>query len=241
MPNPGSPQSQAKTQQAMPTMPKGTMIGMVMVMIITVIVMMFNEPIGSALNVVFQVIDFGGKWPVLTLVIAGLIMITLSTVVRSYMTDFVKQARSQHIQSSFNKEMRQAKLENNLYKLKKLQEQQPQMMAKSMEQSTQMMKVMPITMVFVIPIYAWVRYFLNHTADATNGWIDGVTDTAKQIVINLPWGDVDILGTVMAFIPIWIVIYTMISLPIGQLEGRIVRYFLLKKRLKELDRAEGKS
>jgi len=240
MPNPGSPQSQAKMQQAMPTMPKGTMFGMVMVMIIMVIVMMFNEPIGSALNVVFQVIDFNGEMPVLTLVIAGLIMITLSTVVRSFMTDFVKQARSQHIQSSFNKEMRQARLENNLYKLKKLQEQQPQMMAKSMETSTQMMKVMPITMAFVIPIYAWVRYFLANTAASTNGWFEG-SDIVKEIVINLPWGDVDIMSTVMAIIPIWIVIYTMISLPIGQLEGRIVRYFLLKKRLKELDRAEGKS
>jgi len=241
MPNPGSPQNQAKAQQAMPTMPKGTMFGMVIAMAVLFIVMMFNEPIGSALNVVFQAIDFNGEWPVLTLVIAGLIMITLSTVVRSLMTDFVKQAKSQHIQSSFKTEMRQARLENNLYKLKKLQDQQPAMLAQGMETNTQMMKVMPITMVCVVPIYAWVRYFLNHTAEATNGWFDGATDIAKEIVINLPWGDVDILGTVMSFIPIWIVIYTMISLPIGQLEGRIVRYFLLKKRLKELDSAQGKS
>ena len=237
MPNPGSPQSQAKMQQAMPTMPKGTMYGMLIAMAVMLICVMFNEPIGSALNVVFQVIGFGGKWPVLTLVVAGLIMITLSTVVRSYMTDFVKQARSQQIQSSFKAEMRQARMENNLYKLKKLQDQQVEITAKGMENSTQMMKSMPITMVCVMPIYAWVRYFLNHTAEVTNG----ATDTAREIMINLPWGNVDIMGTVMAFIPIWIVIYTMISLPIGQLEGRIVRYFLLKKRLKELDRAEGKS
>ena len=234
MPNPGSPQNQAKAQQAMPTMPKGTLFGMLMVMVIMVIVMMFRGPIGNALNVVLFVIDFNGEYPVLTLVIAGLIMITLSTVVRSLMTDFVKQARSQHIQSSFNKEMRQARLENNLYKLKKLQDQQPQMMSKSMESSTQMMKVMPITMVCVIPIYAWVWYFLENTA------VGVVVDGVKEIVINIPWGPVDVMGTLLV-IPIWIVIYTMISLPIGQLEGRIVRYFLLKKRLKELDSAQGKS
>jgi Predicted membrane protein len=215
----------------MPTMSKGTMIGMVATLIIMMVVFQFRRPIGEALNVVFQVIDFDGQWPVLTLIIAGLIMITLSTVVRSLMTDFVKQAKSQHIQSSFQKEMRQARLENNLYKLKKLQEQQPQMMAKSMEQSTQMMKVMPLTMMCFFPVYAWVFYFLEVTI---------LGDLGGEIMINIPWGPVNIMDSLIV-IPVWIVIYTMISLPIGQLEGRIVRYFLLKKRLKELDGIENKS
>ena len=232
MPNPGSPQSMAQNPQNMPSIQKGPMIGMLLVLVIMMVVMQFRTQIGGALNVVFQVIDFDGQWPVLTLVIAGIIMITLSTIVRSFMTDFVAQARNQHFQSSFNKEMRQARLENNLYKLKKLQEQQPAMMAKSMESSTSMMKVMPITMVFVIPIYAWVWYFLEQTV------LGG--DLSLELLINIPWGPVNIMDTLL-IIPMWIIIYTMISLPIGQLEGRIVRYYLLGKRLKELDGAEYKS
>jgi len=232
MPNPGSPQNQAKVQQNMPPMmSKGTMIGMVATMAMMLVVYQFRRPVGEALNVIFQVIDFDGQWPVLTLIIAGLIMITLSTIVRSLLTDFVKQAKSQHIQSSFNKEMRQAKLENNLYKLKKLQEQQPQMMAKSMEQSTQMMKIMPLTMMCFFPVYAWVFYFLEVTI---------LGDAGGEILINIPWGPVNIMDSLIV-IPAWIVIYTMISLPIGQLEGRIVRYFLLKRRLKVLDGIENKS
>lgn len=220
-----------QAQQAMPAMPKGTMIGMFATLIIMMVVMMFRSQIGEGLNYVFQVIDFNGDWPVLTLVIAGLIMITLSTVIRSYMTDFVSQARNQSIQSEFNKEMRQARTENNLYKLKKLQEEQPKMMANSMSSSTQMMKVMPITMIVVIPIYAWVWYFLETTAGAGTG----------QVLIDLPWGSGYNVLDSLWFLPSWIVIYTMISLPIGQLETRIVKFILLRKRLKELDGIEYKS
>ncbi|MDR1404326.1 MAG: EMC3/TMCO1 family protein [Candidatus Methanoplasma sp.] len=225
MPNPGSPQTM---QQNTPPMPKGTMIGMLMTLMIMMVVMMFRDPIGQGLNYGLFIIDFGGKWPVFTLIIAGLIMITLSTVIRSFMTDFVSQAKSQSIQSEFNKEMRQARLENNLYKMKKLQEEQPKMMAKSMDSSMKMMKAMPITMVVVIPIYAWVWFFLDNTVPP------------ELLTVSLPWGQVYLLDTLW-FLPIWIVIYTMISLPIGQLENRVVRYFLLKKRLKELDSIENKS
>lgn len=228
MPNPGSPQQMQQMQQSMPGMPKGTMIGMFVTLIIMMVVMMFRSQIGAALNYVFQVIDFNGQWPVFTLIIAGLIMITLSTVLRSLMTDFVTQARNQSVQSEFNKEMRQAKLENNLFKMKRLQEEQPKMMAKSMESSTQMMKVMPLTMVVVIPIYAWVWFFLENTVPT------------ELLTVAMPWGSIYLLDSLWVM-PIWIIVYTMISLPIGQLENRIVRYFLLRKRLKELDGIEHKS
>ena len=213
-----------QAQSAMPQMmSKGTIIGMVATMIILVVVMQFRMQIGQGLNFAFEpLIGFGGNWPVVTLVVAGLIMITLSTLIRSYMTDFVAQARNQKISSEFNKEMRQARLENNLYKLKKLQEEQPKMMAKSMESSTTMMKTMPITMLVVIPIYAWVWYFLQNVV------------SPDLLSIHLPFAEVNLLSTLW-ILPMWIVIYTMISLPIGQLENRVVRYFLLQKRLKELD------
>ncbi|MCL1810662.1 MAG: EMC3/TMCO1 family protein [Methanomassiliicoccaceae archaeon] len=228
MANPGSPQARQQMQQNMPAMPKGTMIGMFLTLIIMMVVMTFREQIGQALDVGLHVIDFSGQYPVLTLVIAGLIMITLSTIIRTYMTDFVKQARSQKIQSDFNKEMRTARQENNLYKLKKLQEEQPKMMASSMESSTAMMKVMPITMMVVIPIYAWVWFFIGNTVPP------------EMLSAVMPWGAANLNETIW-FLPIWIVIYTMISLPIGQLENRFIRYLLLKKRLAALNGIENKS
>ncbi|MDR0523272.1 MAG: EMC3/TMCO1 family protein [Candidatus Methanoplasma sp.] len=221
MPNPGSPQSMK--QQPMPAMPKGTMIGMMFAMMIMLAITQFWEPVGMALNTVFQVMAFDGRYPVLTLILAGLTMITISTVIRSYMTDFVAQARNQHMSSELNKEMRKARIENNLYKLKKLEEQRPVVMAKSMEAQGQMMKVMPITMIVIIPIYAWVRYFLGTTVMAAS---------PELLVINIPWGPVNLMESLW-IMPIWIVVYTMISLPIGQLENRLIRYILIKKRLGE--------
>ena len=211
-----------------------TMIGMMMVLMIMMVVMMFRAQIGQALDVVFNVIAFDGKYPVLTLVIAGLIMITVSTIVRSLMTDPIKMARNQQIQSDFNKEFRQARIENNLFKMKKLQEMQPQIMAMSMEASTQQMKTMPITMIVLLPVYAWVWYFL------LVGDFQGVTGqyfTAENMpLVDIPWAQgYDLNKYLLGFMPSWIVIYTMVSLPIGQIENRLIRFIFLRRDLRRLD------
>ena len=71
MPNPGSPQSMQQVQQQAPPMSSKTMIGMMMTLVIMMIVMSFRTQIGQALDVVFRYIAFDGKYPVLTLIIAG--------------------------------------------------------------------------------------------------------------------------------------------------------------------------
>lgn len=219
-----------QVQQQAPPMSSKTMIGMMMTLVIMMIVMSFRTQIGQALDVVFRYIAFDGKYPVLTLIIAGLVMITVSTVIRSLMSDPIQMARNQQMQSDFNKEFRQARIENNLFKMKKLQEQQPKMMAMSMEASTQQMKVMPITMLFIIPVYAWVWYFLVPEGTYFNG------DLVSNLIVNMPWGTLDLNTMLMGFFPAWIIIYTMVSLPIGQIENRLIRFILLKKRLNVLDR-----
>ena len=227
MPNPGSPESMQNVQQQMPGMSGKTMMGMMLAMVIMLVVTSFRDPIGEALDVVFKYIAFKDS-PVLTLILAGIIMITISTVARSLMTDFIGMARNQQIQSDFNAEFREARRENNLFKMKKLQEQQPQIMAMSMEASTQQMKVMPVTMLFVIPVYAWVYYFLK-TGD-TAAYFPGET-----VLVNMPWGSLDVNSLLMGFFPSWIILYTLVSLPIGQVENRLIRLVLLRKRLRELD------
>ena len=227
MPNPGSPESMQDVQQQMPGMSGKTMMGMMLAMVIMLVVTSFRDPIGEALDVVFKYIAFKDS-PVLTLILAGIIMITISTVARSLLTDFVGMARNQQIQSDFNAEFRQARMENNLFKMKKLQEQQPRIMALSMEASTQQMKVMPITMLFVIPVYAWVYYFLK-TGD-TAAYFPGQT-----VIVNMPWGSLDVNSLLMGFFPSWIILYTLVSLPIGQIENRLIRLVLLRKRLRQLD------
>ena len=183
-----------EVQQQAPPMSNKTMIGMMFTLLIMMVVMMFRDAIGEGLDFVFRHIAFDGEYPVLTLIIAGLVMITLSTVIRSLMSNPIEMARSQQIQSDFNKEFRQARIENNLFKLKKLQEQQPAMMAKSMEASTQQMKVMPITMLFIIPVYAWVYYFLK-TGDGA-----AYFPHLEVLYVHMPWGELDLNSMLMGLI-----------------------------------------
>ena len=226
-------------KQQSPMMSNKTMIRMLFVFVIMFAVAQFRQQIGEALDFIFQFVAFDGRYPVITLVIAGTIMITVGTVIRGVLQDPIKMARNQQIQSEFNKELRQARIENNLFKLKKLEEMQPQIMAMSMQQSTDQMKVMPITMLFVIPVYAWVWYFLN-TGDVDDpgkyfNMDNPIFAEWGYVRVQMPWLAIDLNATAFLNFPVWIFIYTMISLPIGQLENRLIRLYLLKKELKRLD------
>jgi len=185
-------------------------------------VMMFRNEVGWALNFVFYpLIGFGGRFLVPTLMLAGIIMIGSSTIIRTLMMDTMAQAKNSKVMSAFNAELRQARIENNLYKIKKLTEQQKVMMSKSMESSMKMMKTLPITMIIVIPIFAWVGYFL------ANG--------AIETIIHVPWAwSVNIADSMWVF-PMWIFVYTLITIPFGQLVSRLIRWYQYKRRLEKLD------
>ena len=189
--------------------------------------------IGRPLNYVFQFIDFGGEYPVVTLMLMGSIMILLSSVIRTLMMDSLEQQKAQAFSSAFNKELRQARLDNNLYKVKKLMELQPVMMQKSMESSNQMMKSMPFTMLVVVPIFLWVRYFVNVTLS-----------TEAMRTISIPWAMVEWgtpaidLTTNIWFLPAWILIYSLISIPLGQIITRLVRAYQFKRHLAKLEQTK---
>ena len=198
------------------------MMWMLISLVMIIAIYQFKRQIGEALNVVFwPLIGFNGNYVVLTMMIAGILMISLSTIVRTLMTDTMTQAKNQREMSAFNAELRQARIENNLYKIKKLTEQQKVMMSKSMDSSMKMMKTMPITMMIVIPIFAWVWYFLDH---------------ATSVIVSVPWSDnVNLLGSMV--LPVWMLMYMLVTIPFGQLIGRLIRWVKFKKRLAEIDGA----
>jgi len=209
-------------------MPK--MTGMLVTLMLMLVLMFFYEPVGKAMNTVLgPLIGFDYKHVVVTLMLAGLLMTMLSTVIRAVTTDMVKQQRNQKEMSAFNAELRQARIENNLYKIKKLTEIQQKMMAKNMEGMSTMMKTMPITMLIVIPIFAWIRYYIQWAADHL---------PHSALEINVPWAQSVYLNGSM-LLPIWVFIYILVSIPIGQLINRLIRTYMFKKRLKELDSGTG--
>ena len=82
--------------------------------------------LGTMVGYVLEpLVGLNGSMPVVTLFLTGIIMTSLSIVLRHFFTDYVGQAESQKIVSAFNKELQKARLENNKYKIKKLTEEQP--------------------------------------------------------------------------------------------------------------------
>jgi len=230
MPNPGSPEAMRAAQEQAPmAMPKGMMFAMLFTLVVMFAVMGFRTQIGAALNCVFQYIDFNGQMPVLTLMLAGAIMITLSSVLRFFITDAVGPAMSQYKQRKFSQAYREARLENNLNKMKKYEAMQPKMMMASQQQSSSMMMAMPVTMVVIIPIYAWIYYFVSNDPGCAH------IIPQELLTISLPWGYVGLNDTIIMGMPMWIFIYSLISLPLGQVESKILLYWKLSKRLKMLD------
>lgn len=209
--------------------PKATTSRMLLIFVfIMAIFVMFDQSLRTALGTLVgmglePLWGFDGSFPVVSLFLTGAFMTCLSIVVRHFFTDYVKQARSQKIMSAFNKEMQAARRENNTYKLKKMLELQPKMMEESMKQTTTQMKLMPVTMLIIIPIFAWLAVFVGDLESA---------------VITVPWSTSADLNHSYV-LPAWVLLYSLISVPFGQLLSRGLRYYSFKKRLNEL-KAEGR-
>lgn len=181
--------------------------------------------IGTALNyALFPVIGFGGSLPVVTLLIAGVLMIFFSTILRHFFVDWVAMARNQKMVSAFQKEFRKARLENNMYKIKKLTEVQQEVMSKQMSGMQTQMKLMPVTMIVIIPIFAWLFIF--------------VTSNVVTTTISVPWGpSTDLNGN--NIFPNWVLLYSLLTLPFGQVLARVLKYFSFNKKLRELEEGKG--
>lgn len=164
-------------------------------------------------------VGFGGSFPVVTLFLSGMIMTSVTITLRHFFTDYVEQVRSQKIVAAFNKELREARLENNTYKIKKLTDMQQEVLQKSMAASTAQLKLLPMTMIVIIPIFAWLAVFMGQI---------------PSTIIAVPWSNnVDLTGVIV--LPIWILLYSLISIPFGQILMRSLRFFEFRKRLKELE------
>jgi uncharacterized membrane protein (DUF106 family) len=170
------------------------------------------------------IVGFGGEMPVVTLLLTGLIMTFFSITVRHFFIDWIGQARNQRISSAFSKELREARSSNNTFKLKKLMELQPQIMAQSMKTTQSQFKLMPVTMIVIIPIFAWLANFVYM----------GLGSTA----FSVPW-EFNASMRNSNLLPNWVLLYSLMTLPFGQVLQRLLKQLSFRKKLKALDAGEG--
>jgi uncharacterized membrane protein (DUF106 family) len=165
-------------------------------------------------------VGFGGHDPLVTLLLTGLITSLFTITVRQFFTDWVGQARSARIGSAFNKELREARVSNNTYKLKKLTELQPQMMSAQLKSSQTQMKLMPVTMIVIVPTFAWLANFV---------YLD-----LQSVQFSVPWAfNASMTGS--SVLPNWVLLYSLLTLPFSQVLTRILKFFSFSRKLKELE------
>jgi len=185
-----------------------------------------RQSLGNIVGVALgPLVGFSGHQPILTLLLTGLIMSVFSITVRHFFMDWVSMARNQRIGSAFQKELREARLSNNTYKLKKLTEVQPQIMAQQMKASQTQLKLMPVTMIVIIPIFAWLANFVYLDLQST--------------VFSVPWEfNSDMKHSNV--LPNWVLLYSLLTLPFGQVLTRVLKYFSFSKKLRELEEGVGR-
>ena len=190
-----------------------------------VLLMMFDtatrDGVSALMNsILYPLVGFGGKYSVFTLISAGLLMTTITTLIRDHTTNWLEMAENQKKMSAFNKELREARMAGNTKKVDKLMKIQPEIMKMSMDSSSSQMKLMPITMLVAIPIFFWISYFINIEA--------------SSVIFSVPW-EYNAHFTSSHILPNWILLYSLLSLPVGQVLQRGLKYMDFRKKLAEME------
>ena len=164
-------------------------------------------------------IGFGGTLPVLTILLAGMLTTTISSIIRDHYTNWVKMARTQKIMAAWRKEQMEAIRKGQQTKLEKLKEAQQGFLKDSMEVQMAPMKSTAWTMFMFIVVFTWLRLFVDHTlGNLGNQWI------------AVPWSTHVFLNDANVF-PNWVLLYSLLAIPFGQIVIRVLKYVRFKRRL----------
>jgi uncharacterized membrane protein (DUF106 family) len=172
---------------------------------------------GQAVASVFwPTIGFGAAYPVLTILLAGSLTTIISSVVRHIFTDWVKTTRVNKRLSAVRKAQMEALRQGNRTKVAKLKEVQASMQAETMAVQFAPMKSMAVTFILV---FSWLGQF-----------VEGNVRSAGTVFFAVPWQSQTDLRAAYLF-PAWILLYSLLAIPIGQIVSRVLKYVSFRKRL----------
>lgn len=165
-------------------------------------------------------IGFGGQYPMLTLFFAGVIVVLFSSLLTNFFTDWMKMGEAQETSKAFQKEIQKARKEGNTNRISKLMKMQPEIMKKQTEASGGMMKPMVFLIIFIWPIFMWLRYFLSDLPHYyfTVPWANQVSFFSNPIPLGQSW--------------LWL--YLIFSLVIGQLLRSGLKYLSWTEQWKNI-------
>ncbi|MCJ2531567.1 MAG: EMC3/TMCO1 family protein [Candidatus Thermoplasmatota archaeon] len=173
--------------------------------------------LGFVMGVVLQpLIGFDGRFLVVTIFLAGAIPLTISTLLRHRMTNWVTQGRMAATNKALGKEMREAVAKRNQVKMKKLQEVRAEVMREFMPVQMAQFRTLPITMILFIAIFAWLSFFIASTPFAA---------------VSVPWEANVSLGGGVGFFASWVLLYIVITMPISLVLSRVLKFISFRRKL----------
>ena len=147
-------------------------------------------------------IGFDGAYPAVTILLAGMVMIGGTTVIRHLLVDWQQMAEVQLKMQAYNKALSDARKEGQQARVQKLMKMQPEVLMLQSGMMSNQMRPMVFTMLIAIPIIMWLYEF---------------TAGLPVQALSLPWEPHWELQEKLWFLPHWIVIYSVMALPFGQI------------------------
>jgi uncharacterized membrane protein (DUF106 family) len=170
------------------------------------------EILDPILNPLAEVLPFH----IVILILAAITGIYASFI-QKYTIDWKVMKKTQEKMKEFQKEFKEARVSENKYKLKKLEERRAEMMEDQSKMMMQQFKPMGYTLIVTIPIWVWLWSYVNlHTGQSA---IDPILSTMVFPLIGERPYDHIILGHLF---PYWIIWYMLCSLPIGQFARKLM-------------------
>jgi uncharacterized membrane protein (DUF106 family) len=167
-------------------------------------------------------VGFDGRYPTMTIILTGMIMIFLTTILRHVFIDWLRIARVQNTMRAFQKEFNKARKEKDTKRINELQKIQPRVMGLQAEMTGSQMKPMAVSMLVVVPLFAWLWEYIT---------------AFNYHFFSTPWNlHVDfftregiIFGS--SILPHWILLYSVMSIPFGQILQKALKVWSWRGRL----------
>jgi len=173
--------------------------------------------------VLFPMFGFGGTLPVLTILLAGLLTTTIGSIIRDHYTNWVKMARTQRVIRAWSRERMEAMRKGQQTRVQMLMEAQKGFAKDQMEMMTSPYKATAWTMFFFIVMIVWLRLFVDTVLlDHGTQWI------------TVPWSTHVFLPLFVVIMPAWLLLYSLLAIPFGQIVTRILRYVRFRRRLQAM-------
>jgi uncharacterized membrane protein (DUF106 family) len=188
----------------------------------TIIDPSLSQTLGAGAGfVLYPLIGFGGAAPVITILIAGLLTTSISSVLRHHYTDWIKMMRFQRTSAALRKEQMDALRKGNQSQVAKYREIQQELMRKNMDIQFAPMKSMAWTLFLFVVIFTWLRFF-----------VDQVLAGMGNQYFAVPWSTRVFFDAAYLF-PSWILLYSLLALPFGQIMARLLKYIRFRRVLLE--------